>query len=302
LVRLSVRSARAQQRLVEGWLLGAVIVSAIGIGQMIVGRALITAEGVSRVRGVYGSPNNLALYLERALPMLVAFAWSGRKRAQRIVCGIAALVLLAGLVLTFSRGALLLGVPISVFAVGLLQRNRKAMWLTAGVVGVFALGFVLLIVLFPGRFRGWFDPGVGTGFIRIKLWRATWNMITDYPLTGVGLDNFLYLYRTRYVLPSAWNELDLSHPHNLLLDTWTRLGFAGVVVVGWLLAWFFHKAWGKVSVFGDNRTLVLGVAWSIIRCFWSILRLYLCFCCQWFRIELFPRSLNILGDRVAGFN
>ena len=32
----------------------------------------------------------------------------------------------------------------------------------------------------------------------------------------MGLNNFLYQYRTRYVLPDAWEELDLSHPHNSL--------------------------------------------------------------------------------------
>ncbi|MBN1580060.1 MAG: O-antigen ligase family protein, partial [Anaerolineae bacterium] len=254
----------ARQRVIEGWLLGAVTASAIGIVQMAIGRNLISAEGISRVRGVYGSPNNLALYLERALPVLVAFAWLGRVKIRRMIYGVAALIVFVGVVLTFSRGALLLGVPVSVLALGLLQQNRKAAWLTVGAVGILALGVVLLAVLFSDRFRVWFDPTIGTGFIRLKLWRATWNMIADYPLRGVGLDNFLYLYRTRYVLPSAWNELDLSHPHNLLLDAWTRLGLAGVIVIGWLLGWFFHRTWGKVPVFGDNRTLVLGVTASML--------------------------------------
>ena len=56
-------------------------------------------------------------------------------------------------------------------------------------------------------------------------------MIANHPLRGVGLDGFLYAYRSRYVLPSAWEEPNLSHPHNLLLDAWTRLGLAGVAVV-----------------------------------------------------------------------
>jgi O-antigen ligase len=73
-------------------------------------------------------------------------------------------------------------------------------------------------------------------------------MLRDHPLLGVGLDNFLYQYRTRYVLPSAWEELNLSHPHNLALDFWLRLGLAGMAVLLWLLVAFFQKGWHTYRV------------------------------------------------------
>ena len=38
------------------------------------------------------------------------------------------------------------------------------------------------------------------------------------------------------MLPSAWQELNLSHPHNLFLDLLTRLGLFGFVTGLWLLA------------------------------------------------------------------
>ena len=43
------------------------------------------------------------------------------------------------------------------------------------------------------------------------------------PCGAIGLDQFLYLY-PRYMHPDAWREPNLSHPHNLLLDFWLRLG------------------------------------------------------------------------------
>ena len=46
---------------------------------------------------------------------------------------------------------------------------------------------------------------------------------------GVGPGSFLEAYRTRYVLPSAWQEFNLEHPHNVYLDHWTRLGLLGLV-------------------------------------------------------------------------
>ena len=68
-------------------------------------------------------------------------------------------------------------------------------------------------------------------------------MALDHPLLGVGPDNFLYAYRTRYVLPSGWQELNLSHPHNLLLDLWTRLGLVGVVAGIFALVSAFAAGW-----------------------------------------------------------
>jgi putative inorganic carbon (HCO3(-)) transporter len=68
-------------------------------------------------------------------------------------------------------------------------------------------------------------------------------MALDHPWLGVGPDNFLYAYRTRYVLPSAWQELSLSHPHNIVLDLWTRLGIPGLAVGIWAIASGAWRAW-----------------------------------------------------------
>jgi O-antigen ligase len=69
----------------------------------------------------------------------------------------------------------------------------------------------------------------------MNLWLSSWNMFVDHPLFGVGLDNFLYQYRSRYILDAAWQEPNLNHPHNVFLDFATRLGLAGILAGLWLL-------------------------------------------------------------------
>mgnify|MGYP000278906670 CR=1 FL=1 len=171
------------------------------------------------------------------------------------------------LLLTFSKGALLLGVPAALLALGLLQRDHRsrrdwrATWIALGALALLAL---LLTPLFlTDRFGSLFDLSQGTGFFRLKLWRSALAMIADYPLSGVGLDGFLYAYRSRYVLPSAWGELNLSHPHNLVLDAWTRLGLPGVIVVGGLLAAFGRAAWRRLHRTRRNR-FRLGWRWRLV--------------------------------------
>jgi O-antigen ligase len=124
---------------------------------------------------------------------------------------------------------------------------------------------VLLPLVGTERFLSLFDFEQGTTFRRLKLWEASLAMIRDHPITGVGLDNFLYQY-PNYVLREAWQEPDLSHPHNILLDYWTRLGIGGVVVLLWLQAAFFRRALRLYQRLpdGDQRAIILGLIASMV--------------------------------------
>jgi O-antigen ligase len=98
----------------------------------------------------------------------------------------------------------------------------------------------------------------------LKLWEATVEMIRDHPVTGVGLDNFLYRY-PEYMLREAWQEPDLSHPHNIILDYWTRLGICGVVVLLWMVGSFFSLALRTYQHLADSdgRAIILGLIASM---------------------------------------
>lgn len=241
--------------------LGAAVVAGWGIYQVVSGVGLIGAEGVWRVRGPYGSPNNLALALGHTLPIALAVALFGQRRSRRVAAGLLAGIILVGLALTFSKGALLLGLPAAVLALGFAAGGR---WRWAALA-LLAVGALALLPLFTTeRFAGLFDLQGGTSFFRVQLWRGTWNMVREHPWLGVGLDNFLYAYRTRFALPSAWQELNLSHPHNVVLDFWTRLGFLGLVVGVWLFAAAFHQAWTALKrAEGDRWALLLGLLASL---------------------------------------
>ncbi len=266
LVRLSPATPRKEQfdpwPVVWGLGLGAAVVAGWGIFQAVTGAQLIAAEGVLRVRGPYGSPNNLALYLDHVLPILLAIALLADQRNRRLAAGGLSLIVLTGLVLTFSRGALFLGLPAALLFLGFAAGGRWR-WIALLLV---AGGLLLLLPLFrTERFAGLLDMQGGTSFFRLQLWRGAWNMILDHPWLGVGLDNFLYAYRTRYVLPAGWQELNLSHPHNILLDFWTRLGLLGMIAGVWLFGTAFWQGWrAQRRLTGDRLALLLGLLASLI--------------------------------------
>ena len=234
------------------------MVSAIGLFQYSTGSMLITAEGVTRVRALYGSPNNLALYLERSFLVTLALAAFLTNLKQRLIWGIAALIQAAALLLTFSKGSLVLGVPAGLLILWLggmillpIQgRSRRPLLWLAGA----ALVFIIAILPFIGteRFSRLWDLSEGTGYLRLLLWRSSWQMALDHPLLGVGPDNFLYTYRSTYILPEAWQEPNLNHPHNWILDWWTRIGLPGLIAAIVFFAVGFYQLW--------NRTLTTASA------------------------------------------
>jgi len=259
MLRTSHLDRRDIWRVVDFFVLGGVAVAAIGLVQYALGINLITAEGgLPRLRSVYGSPNNVGLYLGRVLPVLVAVALLGHRSRRRWLYGLAVLPVGAALLLSFSKGALILGVPAALLTVGLLAGGR---WLWATLAAVAAVGLSLIPLMRLPRFASLFTTQEGTTtFFRLKLWQGTLAMIRDHFWLGVGPDNFLYHYRSRYILPSAWQEPDLSHPHNFLLDHWARLGILGAAAgIGLQVAFWRTALPLRRLPDRDGRALAIGL-------------------------------------------
>ncbi|MEM6280848.1 MAG: O-antigen ligase family protein, partial [Chloroflexota bacterium] len=238
-IRFTVRTERQIAMVVYALVVSAFVASVIGLGMYAVGENVITAEGdARRLAGVYGSPNNVALYLGRVIPFVLAAILIDRRRwIQMAGAGVLAVLLLT-FALTHSVGGLFIGLPFAVAAVLLARYGRRAVPAIVGLAVAGGIAFAFL-AQFP-RFGNVLDFTSGTNFRRIRVWQSGINVIRDYPITGLGMDQFLYAFRSHYILPDAWQEPDLSHPHNILLDVWTRLGLVGVIVVTFLIGCFWQ--------------------------------------------------------------
>ncbi len=234
LVVSQVRDRRGAFALALALVVAGVLISGTGLWQYLTNDRIITAEaGLRRIRGFYGSPNNLGLFLGRALPMSVALAlWLPRGR----VLWVAASFLMAlALILTFSIGAWV-AVPAALLLVALLRGRRAfVVGLALGLLGL--LGSIVVALTIP-RIGSHLDLSQGTSAIRLDVWQSGLQMLADHPIRGIGLDNFLHYYQNGYRQPTAWQDPNLSHPHNLVLDFWLSLGLAGPVLLGCLLGRF----------------------------------------------------------------
>jgi O-antigen ligase len=235
-------------RIVHGFVVGACVVAVLGLINYARGDFFVAEFGLPRIKSVYGSPNNDALYLGRALPVVLAAALAGlsgkgkgqyrtapaARSLQPLLYVFILIPITLALLLTQSRGALLLGTPAAVAAVCWCMGGRWR-WVAIGLAAAVVLGMVILLsgvaapLLQGTRLAHALDLQRGTGFFRVNLWQSALRMWQDFPLLGVGPDNFLYAYRSFYILPAAWQEPNLSHPHNAVLDFATRLGVLGLL-------------------------------------------------------------------------
>lgn len=247
----------------DALILASVAASAVGLYDYFVLGYVERAEGVRRLLSAYyDSPNHLSLFLGRVVPIAVCMSAFGEKRARRIARGMALLPMLLCIYLTYSRGAWLVGLPASLLFIGMM-RGRRATLLALGLLLVGAVA--LLPVMATSRFESLFRPGSGTSMLRILLWTGTLRMIGAHPLWGVGLGNFQRQY-LRYMLPEAWREPNLYHPHNLVLDFWAVLGIPGVIALIWMVAAFYGLAVRLYRRLGEpeSRALVLGLMASMV--------------------------------------
>jgi len=232
----------------------------------------VAAEGVLRAKGPYGSPNNLALFLGRLVPVIAgAVVWGGAGRRRWYA--VAALPIGLAFVATFSRAAVVVGMPVIatylVWTASVWRRRVQSPteatrtaspWTSSGrrwrwpVLGAVAVAVVLVLALAvplanTRRVRDTFSLAPGsTLYIRTRLWTSAIEMGRDHPWLGVGLDNFLYHYRDRYMKRDVIQDGSLNHPHNWLLDWWTRLGVPGLAIFAalalgnlWLGAWLVRR-------------------------------------------------------------
>jgi len=256
LIRVSNLGIERLKRLVDALILSALAISLLGLYQFFFTNYVIIGEGVRRILSVYGSPNNLALYLDRMLPMLIALAIFDEDKRRRIAYAVIAVPIAVCLYLTYSRAALLVGLPAGLAVVAIASGRRAR-------IGLGALFIVGIIALAPftqtERWQSLFQEGTGTGFFRVSVWQSAAEMIRDHPIFGVGLDNFLYEY-PKYIKPDAWREPNLSHPHNIILDFWTRMGMLGLGALVWMMIGFFKTRIKEMrEMNGNGRAVVIAL-------------------------------------------
>jgi O-antigen ligase/tetratricopeptide (TPR) repeat protein len=190
--------------------------------------------------GAFLHPNSLACLLAVATTLLVGIAVSSWRteaprswRRWRIesTALLAALMALACLVATSSRGGIiasLLGMTLATCWPragwsGLGREWSTRRFLLTSAVLLFGVAASIAFLSSPRGKSAWRSVAV-----RGDYWRASWEMLLDFPLWGCGLGNFQDFY-TSY--RPAWASEVVADPHNAWLEVAATAGVPAAIAL-----------------------------------------------------------------------
>jgi hypothetical protein len=212
------------------------------------------AEGQLRAAGPIGETNRYAQILLVLLPLAALTFRTEHSRTLRTLGLVAGGLILGGLLLTFSRGALLTSVVLlGMMASMRLLKPRHVLVSVLGVsvlVAAFAPAVVtrmatlenLKSLLFHTDYA--YRAPDSSAVHRYVLNLATWHVFLDHPIFGVGPGHFAEYYSVPYANRVGLIETTKKYMgHNLYLETLAETGVTGLAC---LLAIFFvimHALW-----------------------------------------------------------
>lgn len=240
-----------------------------------------------RLGGPMGSPNRYAQILLVSFPFALIEVIRPQHARLRIAAGVAGLLILAAMLLTFSRGAL--GGVAAVLVVALMLKTLRLSHVVACGIA-FALVLLIAVPDYAVRLRSLSgleglitedgaDPdGAIVGRATSNL--AAFNVFVDHPLVGVGPLQYFQEYSQEYA-----NRLGMRHfngrrrAHNLYLEKAADTGIVGLAaflaipaVTGWQL-WQLSKRYRRSR--RDHALLVDSLLLSMVAYFSTALFLHL---------------------------
>jgi O-antigen ligase len=197
-----------------------------------------------RLTGGIGDANEQAAVLVAAIPLAIGLAAALRRRRglQLFVLALAVLCL-AGVVNTLSRGGLIALAAMMVAAVvfGGRWRTRAIVLLLVTILGTGYYYFALA----PLASRQRVTMGDTSG--RTDIWTVGWRMVQAHPITGVGSGNFQnaepHFLNAPGAITHAFLIVDQPHvAHNIYLEVLADLGIPGLLAFLAIVAAAFGAA------------------------------------------------------------
>ena len=246
-----------QKLVVFTLLLSMTLASLNGLWQMWNGVDLISGYSVDipgrliRMRGSFGSPNDLAAFYLIALPLAFQ-VWLNKKKwsyPSVSLAGMSALFFV-GLILTLSRSALL-ALCTAVFIYLVVSRKKRAL-----VIGAL---FLAMFLSFSGIARENFVTSLNTKNItvgeRLRTWRQSWEIIKEKPLLGHGANTY---YR-EFAAHAPADQEYRGYAHNFVLQIWSDLGLVGLSLFLFALFYGFLRQWPGKKTAPEFAALWVGL-------------------------------------------
>jgi len=253
LVFSNITDKKFLKKFVLAMILGGTIIAYFGIYER-------SMEGIKQGYATLINPNILAGYLILIIPIVSSLLFYAPKGSKKALLAFSFITMVICLILTRSRAGWLALVGAMIFLVIIEKRKRLAIGLTLVLIVVTSI----LIPSVRTRLVTIFDLNSLVNEERIYGAKSALQMIKDYPLTGIGVNNFYHVY-PQYQLPEAREHL--IHAHNIFLQIGAEMGLFGLAVFLWLLIKVFKVGWKTLKKIKEGdylRALVIGLLGSLV--------------------------------------
>lgn len=199
------------------------------------------------------NPNEMGGVMAWLIPLvggMVIFPWRTQRHTLQRASALLLMILIALLILGQSRSALIGVIVASSIMTWLLVPHGWKRYTILGIIGlVIAFQVALVFNLLPqinddssGSISAPpIEPGLsardeGSTQQRLLYWETALAMISDHPLTGVGMNRYRYaVYFEPYTMDTR--SPHPPHAHNEILQITTDLGIPGLIVfAGWYVS------------------------------------------------------------------
>jgi putative inorganic carbon (HCO3(-)) transporter len=229
-----------------------------------------------RLAGPVGEQNRYAQVLLVLVPLGFFRIVHERRPSLRALAAICTFMILAGVLLTFSRGAFVALIAMVAVAAA-LRYVRWSHLIAAALIAIVAMGVVtpaylgrMASISGAASFFGDTTPNPDGAILgRVTENLAALGTFVDHPIIGVGPGQYFRAYSSLYA-----NELGLRHlttdrrAHNLYLETAADLGIIGISAflafagATMLSLWRARRRW--ISIRPDMADLATGLWFGIL--------------------------------------
>ena len=203
----------------------------------------------NRLTSTFGCPNHLAGYMEMSLPLLLSLFLLGFRPGITFILGYLTLLLLVALMLSLSRGGWISTLmSLAFMAVALLSsrhfiRKKLLIILMAGSLLLALIALVSTPVV--ERVKTAMEKEEDASFYsRVLVWGGVVDMISDYPLTGIGPGVFESAF-TQYQPPGFGCRF--TKAHNDYLHFISETGLLLIPVIIWMIIALYRKGFKKLK-------------------------------------------------------
>ena len=194
-----------------------------------------------RVNGASDNPNMFAVHIIMTLPLMYIVFRNNIlgnyvKYYMFFVLGISTVMLL----IARSRSSWVTLVCMIAVLLYCDEDNRKLLIKAISAFVILLVGIGIFMPEFVDRIASIVDLENKSNSDRFLMWQASWAMFMDYPLTGVGQEQWQQAYYGPYndfVTPYYY----FSHPHNNIIQQLAQGGLCGVFSYCFLHLFFAYK-------------------------------------------------------------